>query len=61
MLCSTMPLFLLSSMGSSCVIIGAIFVITLSGLTVDGTLGGGNVTGTLVSEIVGTSLGNTSV
>ena len=42
-------------------IIGALGVITLGGVTVTGILGGGTVTGTLVGEIVGTYLGNTLV
>ena len=41
-------------MGSYCVIIGVIGVITLSGVTYAGTLGGGIVTGTLIVAMVGT-------
>ena len=56
-----MSLCMLYSMGYSCVIIGDLGVITLGGVTVSGTLGGGNVTGTSVGAIFGTYLGNTVV
>ena len=46
-------------MGSSYVIIGALGVTTLGGVTVDGALGGSTVTGTLVGAIVVTYLCNT--
>ena len=61
MLCSTVSLCLIYSMGSSCVIIGVLFVITLGGVTSAGTLCGGTVTGTFVGAIVGTYLGTTVV
>ena len=56
-----MSLCLLSSIGSSCAIIGDLGVITLGGVTVAGTVVGATVTGTRVGAIVGTSLGNTTV
>ena len=46
-------------MGSSCVIIGGLGVITLGGVTVNVTLGGVTGIGTRVVAIVGTYLGNT--
>ena len=48
-------------MGSSCVIIGTLGVITLGGVTVSGTLGGGAVNCTLRGAIVCTSIGTTLV
>ena len=54
LLCSTFSLCLLSSMGYSCVIIVVLGVITLGGVTVSVTLGGGTITGTLLGTIVGT-------
>ena len=52
---------MLSSMGSYCVIIGDLDIITLSGVPISGTLYGGTVTGTLVVEILCTSLGTNVV
>ena len=48
-------------MGYYYVIIGALGVTTLSGVTVAGTLSGGTVTVTLVDAIVGTYRGNNVV
>ena len=48
-------------MGSSCVIIVVLGVITLGGVTYDGTLGGGTLTGTLIGAMVGNLLGTTLV
>ena len=48
-------------MGYYCVIIGSLGVITLGGVTVNGALGSGTMTGIHVGAIVGTSLGNTVV
>ena len=44
-------------MGSSCVIIGVLAVITLGGVTYARTLSVGNVTDNLVGAMVGTFLG----
>ena len=48
-------------MGSSFVIIGSLGIITLGGVTVAGTLGGGTMIGTRVGAIVGNYLGKTVV
>ena len=48
-------------MGSSCVIIVDLVVITLGDVTISVTLGGGTVTITRVGVIIGTLLGNTVV
>ena len=56
-----MPLCLLSSMGSFCVIIVTLGVITLGYFTVVGTPGSGTMNITLGGAIFGTSLGNTLV
>ena len=61
LLFSTASICMMSSMVSSCDIIGTLGVITLDGVTVTGTLGGVTVTVTLGGEIVGTYLGNTLV
>ena len=61
LLCSTVYICLMSSIGSSCVVIGDLSVTTLVGLTVSGILGGSTLNVTLVGEIVGTYLGNTLV
>ena len=48
-------------MGSSFVIIGSLGIITLGGVTVAGTLGGGTMIGTRVGAIIGNYLGKTVV
>ena len=52
---------MLSSVGSFCEIIKSLGFIILGGVTVAGTIGGGTVIDTLISVIVGTSLGTTLV